>query len=266
MVNIFDTKGIIRIEYDETEKQTVKKYNNTGIFSPSLIASNIDGEVITLENYNSFIKSIEPNLNKILFSRKVVLVEGPNDIMAYKFAIEKKIEGFGKDKKYAETYLNFLNICIIAHFGKATALLLIDLCKHLGLDYFVINDWDFDEDFIQDVADFTTEEELKASDIYLKTNGIDNSSIQKGMITTNWKLIKNSGLSKIHFNRPKLERVLGYDSNDKNSVKIWAKLNSITSFNPDFFPKSLEDFLEFSQMSIAPVGEDSAAIVDDLPF
>ena len=141
MVDAFETKSIIRIEFDEIKKQTVKKHNKIGNFNPTMPTDDEGKELISFANFNSYIKSVEPNLNKILFSRKVVLVEGPNDILAYKIAIEKEVEKI-KGQKYAETYLSFLNIAFIVHHGKATAYLLIDLCKHFGLDYFVINDWD----------------------------------------------------------------------------------------------------------------------------
>ncbi|MEI8091875.1 MAG: hypothetical protein WCG98_06770 [bacterium] len=93
--------------------------------------------------------------------------------MVYKYAIEKKIMGIIESRtdiidkvKYAATYLNFHNISIIPHHGKATALLLIELCKHIQLDYFVINDRDFADDFVQDLASFNTETDMKAAAIY----------------------------------------------------------------------------------------------------
>ena len=66
MVDIFDTKGIIRLEFDDISKQTIKKYD----FSRRPPSSPVN-----IETYNDFIRTIEPNLNKILFSKKVILVE-----------------------------------------------------------------------------------------------------------------------------------------------------------------------------------------------
>lgn len=250
MVDIFDTKGLIRIEFDEKSKQTVKKYNNTGEFNPIDYIDEKTGEIIALDSYNDFIRTIEPNLNKILFSKKVLLVEGPNDVMAYKFAIERKVKEIIKDDKYAETYLNFNNIAIIPHYGKITAILLIELCKHIGLDYFVVNDWDFEKYF--DLTGFQSEKDLKNDDVY-------KGSVNKGIVTTNWKLIISAGKKKIHFNVPKLEGVLGYERKDlanpsnleyKNkgdSLILWNKLNEVVNFEEDFFPNSLERFLEFEE-------------------
>jgi hypothetical protein len=242
MIDIFDTKSIIRLEFDETEKRTINKYNKLDDFTPNV------RPVINLENYNSYIKSVEPNLNKILFSRKVILVEGPNDLLAYNFVIEKTVKSIIDDINYSKSYLNFRNISIVPHHGKATALLLIDLCKHFGLEYFVINDLDFSENFINQLNDFETIEELKESDLYLNENGVARSSTKRGMITTNWNLIKNAHLDNLHFNIPKLETVLGYEPNDKNSIGIWNKLNEIEDFEETFFPVKLSSFLEIDSI------------------
>lgn len=242
MVDIFDTKSIIRLEFDENEKRTINKYNNLDDFIPSV------EPIISLKNYNSFIKSVEPNLNKILFSRKVILVEGPNDLLAYNFAIEKTVNSIINDENYAKSYLNFRNISIIPHHGKATALLLIDLCKHFGLEYFVINDLDFKDNIINELDSFENLGELKESDLYQNENGELRNSIQRGMLTTNWNLIKNSNLEYLHFNIPKLESVLGYESNDKNSLSIWNKLNEFKNFEENFLPNKLASFLEFDSL------------------
>lgn len=260
MIDIFDTKSIIRIDFDEHEKRTVKKYNNIEDFDSQ------NEEIISIENFNSFIKSVEPNINKTLFSRKVLLVEGPNDLLAYNYAIEKKITDIKNDSKFANTYLNFKNISIVVHHGKATALLLIDLCKHFGIDYYVINDWDFDLDFIEELAVFDTELELKASQLYLSENGEDRSATRKGMVTTNWKLIKSADINKIHFNIPKLENVLGYESDNKSSLGIWERLNEIPEFDNMFFPDSLNNFLEINELTENNIPEIPIEEANDLPF
>lgn len=270
MIDIFDTKGIIRLEFDEIKKQTVKKFNDTGPFSPSFELHEEEfKEIVRLDTYNSFIKSIEPNLNKILFSRKVLLVEGPNDVMAYRYAIEKKVKKITNDKRYAKTYLSFLNIAIIPHHGKSTALLLIELCKHFKLDYFVINDWDFSDDFVKELSMIESRSVLKQSQLYLLDGTRERT--EKGMIMTNWNLIKAAGINHIHFNIKKLETVLGYSSNDKSSVGIWNKLNETETFLYNFFPLHLEQFLEFDkikreQIVIQTERETECDIYDNLPF
>src|SRR5690606_15438948 len=92
MIDPFATKGLIRLEMN-SENQTVKKYNNIGDFNYEEIVEET-GEVINYARYNEFIKTVEPNLNRMLFSKKVILVEGPNDVLVYKYAIKQKVLEF----------------------------------------------------------------------------------------------------------------------------------------------------------------------------
>jgi putative ATP-dependent endonuclease of the OLD family len=242
MVDIWDTKSIIRIEFDENSKQTLVKFNETGEFNPEKGKPyNSVTELVSLENFNSFLKSVEPNLNKILFSRKVVLVEGPNDLMAYKYAVEKKVFEVKLDKRFSEAYLSLNNIAIIPHHGKTTALYLIGLCKWLRLDYFIITDWDFDEDFVTELSGFSSLEELKESLLY-------NTSPGKAKLTVNWNLINAAKKDQIHFNIRKLECVIGYKGDDKNSLNIWNTLMQLKEFPTSFFPGQLEDFIELNRL------------------
>jgi len=259
MLDVFDTRGLIRFEFDEDNKQTVLKYNKpSDEFLEIEENEEIFDELLSeIDDYNNYIKLIEPNLNKIIFSKKVLLVEGPNDLMTYKEIIRRKVLELTGDNKYSETYLNFNNIAIVPHHGKITALILIRLCKHFGIDYFAINDFDFEEDFVAKIS-FETIEELKESDIYnaeLENITIFNSKgeplserTKKGMITTNWHLLKEASFEKIHFNIPKLESVLGYDSNDKNSAKIWRKIKETSEFGESIFPENLKQFLELNNI------------------
>lgn len=264
MIDPFDTKGLIRLEINENN-QTVKKYNNLENFDVTTTDDDT-GEVINYSKYNEFIKTIEPNLSKILFSKKVILVEGPNDVLVYKYAIKQKVLEFIADddaivnkEKYADTFMNFENIAIVCHHGKATANYLIELCKHFKVDYFVINDWDFEADelSIDAISGFLTLDLLKADAIYTESD-------KKAMITTNYNLIENAGIEKIHFNVKKLESVIGYPSDNKSSLAIWELLNSDAfSFDANLFPESLEIFLGLNE-----VVEEEAIEEDDndLPF
>lgn len=244
MIDPFDTKGLIRLEMDKNN-QTVKKYNNVTDFSFEQVDEDT-GEIINFSRFNEFVKTIEPNLNRILFSKKVILVEGPNDVMVYKHAIYKKVlksiendDTISNKSKYADTYLNFENIAIVCHHGKATALYLIELCKHFKIEYFVINDWDFelDELKIEDIISFDTLSDLKLNNIYLESD-------KRAMITTNWNLITSAGLNNIHFNVKKLEAVIGYDKNDKDSLGIWGIVNNNEfDVNDRLFPNKLETFI-----------------------
>lgn len=260
MIDIFDTKGLIRLEFDENSKQTEIKYNKAKAdFSSEVTISQIEDDELVeqVRDYNNYIKIIEPNLNKIIFSRKVLLVEGPNDMLVYKEVIRKKVLKITNDAKFSDAYLNFNNIAIIPHHGKITALVLIKLCKHLGLNFFVINDFDFNDDFICKL-DFKTENEYKSSNFYkneiqkiqafnLKSEELSVTT-KRAMITTNWRLIQESKPDQIHFNIPKLENVIGYNKNDKDSFGIWDTINKIETFGEELIPQKLIEYLEIDKI------------------
>lgn len=261
MINPFDTKGLIRLEMNENN-QTVKKYNDVREFNYEDIDA-VSGEPINISRYNEFIKTIEPNLNKMLFSKKVILVEGPNDVMVYNYAIKQKILEYINDDdsilnkdKYADAYMNFENITIVCHHGKSTANYIIELCKHFKIEYFVINDWDFEEAelSLDLIAGFETLENLKADQIYTESN-------KKAMITTNYNLIDKAGIDNIHFNVKKLESVIGYGSDNKSSLAIWDLLNAEGfNFDENLFPEKLELFLGLKKETVQPLVE------EDNPF
>lgn len=260
MIDIFDTKGLIRLEFDEIKKQTVLKYNN--IKDKFESENETEEELLSkMKDFNNYIKIIEPNLNKIIFSRKVLLVEGPNDLMVYKEIIKRKVKEICDDERFADTYLNFNNIVVIPHHGKITAIVLLRLCKHLGLDFFVINDFDFNYNFIDKLNKFENESEYKESQFYteeiksitaynIKGEELSEKT-KKSMATTNFKLIKEAGTENIHFNIPKLESVIDYEANDKNSVGIWNKIINKDFFSIDVFPDKLKKFLEIDEIEKA---------------
>ncbi len=264
MIDIFDTKSIIRLEMDENN-QTVKKYNEVWEFK-------IIDPVISIENYNQYIKNIEPNLNRILFSKKVILVEWPNDLLVYKYFIEHEVKKFinqdnsiDDKSKYAETYMSFKNFSIIPHHGKHTVQLLIQLCNHFKIDYFVINDFDISEDLVKNLSSYDSSEEMKWWDEY------QNDEYDKSVLTTNFKIIKASKENQFHFNIPKLEDVIWYFKNDKNSFKIWNIIQDQDFWNT-LFPDNLRKFLELCEEKVSETSSSQKAYnthdisIDDLPF
>ncbi len=153
--------------------------------------------------------------------------------------------------------MNFNNIAIIPHHGKITALVLIKLCKHFGLEYYVINDFDFDVDYTNEL-DFWDEEDYKSSNFYNSeiekidaNNKVGNplsTGTKKAMMTTNWKLLDEAGKNNIHFNIPKLEALIGYESNDKDSTGIWNTISDMVDVPEGLFPIELENFLEINHI------------------
>ena len=283
MIDMFDTKGIIRLEMDKNN-QTIKKYNKPEQDCTFWSAYDSGGSIIPKDDYNTFIKTIEPNLNKILFSKKVILVEWPNDLLVYKYVIKEKVKEYIQNspeilnkEEYAETYLNYENIVVIPHHWKSTAIYLIDLCKHFWIDYFVINDWDLEEVAYEQISDNSIDslEELHSQVFYtyLDTTSSEvseeikkkNKSI-KSQITNNFNLLKKAGKENIHFNIPKLEVLLGYNSNDKDPIKIYQKIKSSDfQISGNLFPQSLASFLGLNEIDTEN-NESVAQENDDLPF
>jgi hypothetical protein len=263
MIDIFDTKWLIRLEYNEVTEQTEKRYPKTKQdkdFNEQIESENIL-LVDEIKDFNSYIKIIEPNLNRILFSKKVILVEWPNDLMVYKYLIEKKSKELWYGDDFSKAYLNFYNIAIIPHHWKATAWILIELCKHIWLDYFVINDLDFeDQELFEKLSEYKTEEDMKKWTEYI-------NSWNNWWITTNWKLINKSWKEKMHFNVKKLETLIWYDWNDKNAVKI-RKIITDKDFKIDekLFPKNLEDFLEFKKQENVTEKINDEISIEEIPF
>lgn len=251
MVDMFDTQGLIRIEYDEVKGQTVVKYNDLD-------------NLLDLGDFNSFIKSIDPSLNKILFSKKVVLVEGPNDLMTYNYITKQKVLEKIKDREdiidkenYAETYLNFKNIAIVPHHGKHTVYSLIEVCKQINLDYFVVTDWDIETVTVAEIEILTR---LDGEEAYENL-----TSYKKAQLTTNFNILNNCEKSQYHFNCPKLEALIDNgDDFGKDSKLLWDKLNKMTSFDDKIFPNSLLEFLEIDQLD--PGAINSNVNEEELPF
>lgn len=287
MIDIFDTKWIIRLELKDKwnwDFQTEKVFKD--IWEEDFWElQDEDWKIVTISDFNNYIKNIEPNLNKILFSKKVILVEWPNDLLVYKTCIEKIIEEkiqynseIHDKKRYAETYLNFHNIAIIPHHWKITAVYLVELCKYFWVEFFLINDWDFWVDFIADI-DKKFEEIQTRWDWDKIEQKVDNPSEKysektiKWMITTNKKLIDVSDWS-IHFNVPKLEKIIWYDSNDKDSLKIFQIIseNAFDYKNEKLFPDSLIQFLEIDKIfpnidnDIEEQNASSEISLEDIPF
>ncbi|HAN10512.1 MAG TPA: OLD family endonuclease [Clostridiales bacterium] len=247
MVDMFDTRGLVRLEFDESNKQTEVRYNKTDDISS--INTNTEDGLISMKDYNQFVKAIDPSLNKIIFSKKVILVEGPNDVLVYKHIIKQKIleiinenDEIEDKMAFADTYMNFYNIAIVSHYGKATAILLMRLCNHLGVDYFAINDWDLPELSVDVLLKFSTLEEVQDSEDY---TGLGD---RKGLLTTNWNLYSQASHNNIHFNVNKLEELVGYKLDDKNSMKIQKKLQDGFEITEKILPEKLYKFLALDKL------------------
>lgn len=137
------------------------------------------------------------------------------------------------------------------------------MCKHFQIDYFLINDWDFElaDISIAQIRGFADLTALHADPIY--TGG---DRTRKAMLTTNKKLIESSSEQNVHFNVKKLESVIGYTSDDKSGLKIWNLIQDPAFvITTDLFPDNLAEFIGLNNLVII-----NQTVVDnqddDLPF
>lgn len=216
-INIFKPESIVRFKNPEYLKTEVVQNSKPDIEIPENI------EELTLHSIDDFalyLKSLEPNLNNIVFSSKVIIVEGPHDLLAYKTFLSKKYN------------LAFNNIAIVSAWGKDTIKTVVQICQRYEIPYFVIHDWDLEDDGL------VIEENSKA---YEKLD-----PVQKAQFTKNLTISTVSKAENVHQNKRNLESVLGIKT--KGTTEVFEKLNSksfdeIVNEFPKFTSEKLLAFL-----------------------
>ena len=199
-VNIFEPKTIIRLKSPEYLKSQASYDKDFSIEFPS----ELDGfSIESPKDFPKYMRTLEPNLGNIIFASKVIIVEGPHDLLAYKTVISEKIN------------LEFNNIAIVSAWGKDPITAIVQLCKRFDIPYFVIHDWDLSRD------------EMDIS----KEPDADNKDYQnlvpkeKAQYTKNHKILKEVGtLERIHHNKKKLESVLQISEGAKGAISVFEKL------------------------------------------
>ena len=200
-VDIFNPLSIIKI--------VNPNYLKSSIIQPSEESHALDiPEILDCsglknpEDFAKYLKTLEPNLGNILFASKVIIVEGPHDILAYKTIFEGQVNFALK------------NIAIVAAWGKDSILTIVNLCKLFKIDFFVIHDWDLDNDNDPNtLPKGTTEEEGKKQ------------VADKQQWTKNKKILDKIGNENLrHCNKRNLEEVLDIERNQKGTVEIYQKL------------------------------------------
>lgn len=237
-VDVFNPQTIIRLDKEDWETKIRQNTENLSIFDFSLTYP---------DEYWKRITTLEPNIGNILFSKKVIIVEWTHDVLAYKMALDIDV--------LIKNWLAFNNISVVASHWKSSSLILIKLCKHLQIPYFVIHD-----------RDLETTQPIEFSDTF--DNYTENilytlltSSSLKWQYTNNFKIYKEVGNeSLIHWNKPKIEESLWYKRQentsgsdmikykDKSSETMFHKLNwktldTIRSEYPLFISDQLLNFI-----------------------
>lgn len=257
-VNIFETGTIIRLNNNETTDH--KTICNQKRMDQALI-DNINKKVLLDGEWNeilrypdqywSYMKAIEPNIWLIAFSKKIVIVEWPHDLLAYKTAFGKKL----LDDWYITNSLWYLWVNIVCVHNKSLIWPLLYICKILGTQAFAVFDSDLPvpqtinelDDYLSEVLDY------KQADPYFSLD-----TKRKQHYTKTIKIIsiaKKLDMS-YQINRPKIEWVLNYEVDDpyklsyknKSSISIfdkldWKEYTAIKTEYPEFISNELESFV-----------------------
>ncbi len=199
-VNVFRPESIIRVKNENYLKSEVIYKDIPKVEYPEQID---EFSIVNPDDFAKYMRSLEPNLGNIIFSNKVIIVEGPLDILAYKSVLQQMVN------------FNLENISVVAAWGKDPITTIVQLCQRFEIPYFVIHDWD-----LQDNTLDISKEPTEANSQYKL---LDKES--KAQYTKNYKIYTLTGKINIHQNKRNLEDVLGLSKSEKTSVEVFKKVN-----------------------------------------
>lgn len=199
-VNLFEPQSIIKLKTPEITKTEIIHHPTASIYIPDTLE---EYKVKNIDDFALYMKTLEPNLGNIIFAKKVMIVEGPHDVLGYRTVFSSEIN------------LEYNNISIVAAWGKDTLKSIIQLCKLFEIEYFVVHDFDIIED-----CDITIPKENQDS----KYNDLEPK--EKAQYTKNFNIASEAGIENIHHNKPNLEGVLSIT--DKGSVSVYECLSGKT--------------------------------------
>ncbi len=244
-VDIFDYRTIVKCALEDGATSIIQQVELIAI--DPLLQDTAFSDLHYPEDFTSFMKSVEPSLWILCFSKKVVIVEWPHDVLAYNLALENWWESVIK------WGLAFNNISIIPVHWKDLIVIISKICKSLKIPYFIIHDYDLADTVTLDLNEtIYNDGSYKTTDPYTSLN-----SNEKQQYTKNLKIYHNSlWVVNIHINKPNLEWVLWFTIIDpanfhyrnKWCSEIFSKLNNKTTDEikaefPGFLPDSLVDFI-----------------------
>lgn len=262
-VDIFNTNTIIRLNNNENTSHKTK-IHQTSIWQDTI--NNINN-ILTMEDweiilefpneYWTYMKAIEPNLWLIAFSKKIIIVEWPHDLLAYKYTFEKFLE----EKWYISKSLWYLWINIVCVHNKDLIWPLMYICKQLWTEVFIIFDSDLPENQEINLKEW---EEINFYDFYVNSDYKNEEpylSLEPRWRQHYTKTLKLVAIAKkfnfwFQINKPKLEWVLDFKILDeeklsyknKSSIEIFnrikdKKYQEIKQQYPNFITDDLENFI-----------------------
>lgn len=208
-VDVFHPESIIKIDNRNFESSELIQPSNPKITVPD----SIDDFIISDPNdFPKYLRTLEPNIGNILFANKVIVVEGPLDLLAYKTVLSTQID------------FAINNIAIVSAWGKDPIITIIQLCNYFKIPCLVIHDYDLDSES-------------------------DDSPQDKAQKTKNTKIANIITSERVHLNKRNLESVLSIDQADKNAPTVFSKVYGKTIAQirkefPTFLSDNILKFLE----------------------
>jgi len=223
-VNIFIPESIIRVQNPEYLYSKIVQNKGPKIDYPE----EVNGfKFSDPSQFPKYLRTLEPNIGNLIFANKVIIVEGPHDLLAYKYALSQ-VFNFEAN-----------NTAILAAWGKDPIISLIQLCQRYQIEFYVIHDWDLSNN------DLDIYQEPKSYNKYALL-----PSEEKSQFTKNFKIASQiNDRSKLHHNKLKLESVLRIKDSDKGAMSVFnalekKNLKEIMTAFPEFINNSLLDFLQ----------------------
>lgn len=219
-VNIFFPQTIIKLKTPNLLFSKVIHHPEASLFIPNTLE---EYKIKSIDDFALYLKTLEPNIGNIVFAKKVLIVEGPHDLLGYRTVLSTGLN------------LDYNNISIVAAWGKDTILSIVQICKLFEIEYFVIHDFDLLND-----CDITLPQ-TDSKSVY----GTLNAS-EKAQYTKNYKIAVEAGIENIHHNKPNLEGVL--QIHQKASISVYNIVSGKTIAEmslqyPKFLGTPIIDFL-----------------------
>ena len=259
-VDIFNVWSIIRLHNNESTwyatKICQKNLSNNDIDNINKKVLVNDDEKLILhfpDAYGSYMKAIEPNIWLIAFSEKILIVEWPHDVLAYKTAFWKGL----LEKGYISESLGYLGLNIVCVHNKDLIWPLMYICQQLETKAFIVFDSDLPLDQEINLDDDYFNKEYKLRDPYLN---LDQKWKQHYTKTVKLVSIAKKLWFNFQINRPKIEEVLNFEREDlekltyknKSSIEIYNRIKDfeyakIKEEYPKFITPELESFIYWEE-------------------
>ena len=219
-VDVFEPSSIVRLQY--SGRTGSARAEGPGEVPPPPKYEPLQSP----RDFAKYLRTLEPNIGNIAFSTKVVAVEGPLDLLAYRTVLESSFN------------LDLHNIGIVSAWGKDTLSSVVRMCQALGVPVFVVHDWDLAD------PDCDVREPPGAGNKRYEAL----SKEEKAQYTKNHNLLTLVGPKLIHANKRNLEAVLEIPAGQKSTASVFERVrdvdaNAAVREFPRFLPAELLQFV-----------------------